>query len=155
MSQLSRISQKRDSSENWELNNPILMNGEFGYDTTKKQIKIGDGVSHWNDLPFITSSEQILVESNDNITNTQISKLETGGYIISIKKDNNIKQFKFTYDNNIQIRTISSDATILNDWEELIFKKDVYTKTEIDELLANIEIGGGGTTAEDGNEVEY
>lgn len=43
---------KRGSSAEWESVNPILKEGEPGYDTTTKQLKIGDGVSTWKDLPF-------------------------------------------------------------------------------------------------------
>ena len=48
----TRILMRRDSSNNWFDSNPILMQGEIGYDTTIKKCKIGDGVNHWNDLPF-------------------------------------------------------------------------------------------------------
>ena len=48
----TRILMRRDSSENWAESNPILAQGEIGYDITTKKCKIGDGVNHWNDLPF-------------------------------------------------------------------------------------------------------
>lgn len=48
----TRILVRRDSSENWSESNPILMQGEIGYDITVKKCKIGDGVNRWSDLPF-------------------------------------------------------------------------------------------------------
>lgn len=43
---------KRGSSARWAELNPILADGEPGYDTDKGRMKIGDGVTPWNDLLF-------------------------------------------------------------------------------------------------------
>lgn len=50
---------KRGTSGRWSTVNPILANGEpgFVYDTNK--LKIGDGVTPWNDLPYIEGSTGI------------------------------------------------------------------------------------------------
>jgi hypothetical protein len=45
-----RILLRRDSSANWETNNPVLLSGEPGYETDTGKLKIGDGVSTWSDL---------------------------------------------------------------------------------------------------------
>ncbi len=58
----ARMLIRRDSSENWLKSNPVLMQGEMGYDITIKNFKIGDGESHWNDLPFFGLQQ-------DNISN--------------------------------------------------------------------------------------
>jgi hypothetical protein len=34
------------------VNNPILLSGEFGYETDTTYMKIGDGVTPWNYLPY-------------------------------------------------------------------------------------------------------
>lgn len=47
----SRFQIKRDTAENWEKNNPILASGELGFDTTTNSMRIGNGTSHWLDLP--------------------------------------------------------------------------------------------------------
>lgn len=55
---------RRDTTANWEAANPILLDGEVGYERTADGlmlIKMGDGVmdadgvitgTHWNDLPY-------------------------------------------------------------------------------------------------------
>ena len=50
---------KRGSASEWQLINPILEEGEAGIEhpetgagTGPIKIKIGDGVNHWNDLPY-------------------------------------------------------------------------------------------------------
>lgn len=49
---MGTIRQKRATSEVWATLNPILEEGEFGYDMTEKKIKIGDGVTSWSSLPW-------------------------------------------------------------------------------------------------------
>lgn len=37
----------------WESLNPVLRKGEPGYNTTNSRLKIGDGITPWNDLTYI------------------------------------------------------------------------------------------------------
>ena len=46
----SKIQLRRDTSINWETNNPILAVGEVGLDITNRIMKVGDGISGWNSL---------------------------------------------------------------------------------------------------------
>jgi hypothetical protein len=47
-----RILLRRDLSENWNYNNPVLMTGEPGYEIETGKLKIGDGQTPWLDLPY-------------------------------------------------------------------------------------------------------
>ncbi len=49
---VSSLCQKSYSSVEWEQLNPVLLKGEFGYDTDKDDFKIGDGITSWSDLPY-------------------------------------------------------------------------------------------------------
>ena len=53
----SRIQQKQDLSTRWSSINPTLLSGEFGYETDTGLVKIGDGESSWNDLPYLNGNE--------------------------------------------------------------------------------------------------
>jgi len=44
---------KRDTAANWAANNPVLSDGEFGYDKTNKMLKIGDGATAWSGLGYV------------------------------------------------------------------------------------------------------
>lgn len=44
---------RRGKSAVWEKNNPILAAGEPGFVIDKNLLKIGDGVTAWNKLPYI------------------------------------------------------------------------------------------------------
>jgi sugar lactone lactonase YvrE len=54
MSSVSRrIQLRRDTADNWTSINPILAQGEIGYETTGfKRMKVGDGVTRWAALSY-------------------------------------------------------------------------------------------------------
>lgn len=73
----AKMYQRRDSSANWERYNPILANGEFGFDYDKKKYKIGDGTHHWKDLEF-SYIGQITDENGDIL---KYKKVATEEYV--------------------------------------------------------------------------
>ena len=54
---------RRGTTSEWSAANPTLSAGEWGYDTTLKRFKIGDGLTSWNSLPYAA----IQPNSNDLI----------------------------------------------------------------------------------------
>lgn len=69
---MERIQLRRDTAEKWKSVNPILMEGEVGFETDTRLRKIGDGVNRWNDLEYL-KAEGIVQESGDseNLTISQ------------------------------------------------------------------------------------
>jgi hypothetical protein len=53
------MQQRRGTSEQWTLANPILAPGEIGFETDENRFKIGDGINRWNLLPYFTNSESL------------------------------------------------------------------------------------------------
>jgi hypothetical protein len=49
-----RVQVRRDTGQRWSLNNPILLNGEMGFNTDNNQFKIGNGTTTWNSLSYWT-----------------------------------------------------------------------------------------------------
>ena len=47
---------RRDTSANWDALNPILSIGEIGLNLTTNKIKLGDGATPWNILPYFYGS---------------------------------------------------------------------------------------------------
>ena len=46
---------KRANSLTWQQANPVLLMGEPGYEKDTGRLKIGDGQTAWNDLPYVAS----------------------------------------------------------------------------------------------------
>lgn len=63
--QLARMQQRRDTADGWSTANPVLADGELGYERVPGAItgpeaeafKIGDGITPWNDLPYAGGAE--------------------------------------------------------------------------------------------------
>lgn len=57
----STIQLRRDSAPDWQTANPVLADGELGIETHPgsilDRIKIGDGVTRWNDLPYLGATD--------------------------------------------------------------------------------------------------
>lgn len=51
-----RFELREDTAANWFAKNPKLRRGEPGYETDTNQLKVGDGDTFWNDLPYLTGS---------------------------------------------------------------------------------------------------
>lgn len=50
---------KRGTAARWAEVNPILELGEPGFVYDSNRLKIGDGVTAWNDLPYIDGKREI------------------------------------------------------------------------------------------------
>jgi hypothetical protein len=59
-----RIVLRRDTSTNWTTNNPVLLLGEPGFETNTSRMKIGDGSTLWNDLPYYVGYDLLALDSD-------------------------------------------------------------------------------------------
>lgn len=130
------IFQIRTDRENaWASANPILARGEIGgviENNFVKKIKIGDGETHWNNIPFIGTEVIPSDEATpEKITFTgyvdDINAATADGYwyvkniglvVVRDYEDRYVVQYRFT-DNNIQMRYaryIGSDGATLGTW---------------------------------------
>jgi hypothetical protein len=57
---------RRDSAASWATYNPVLSDGEPGWDKDNRVLKIGDGVTPWTNLPTAKNLPDYLSESQLN-----------------------------------------------------------------------------------------
>jgi hypothetical protein len=55
----TRIQVRRGTNTQWNTADPTLNEGEFGYNTTNGQIKIGDGSTIWSELSYIVDDASL------------------------------------------------------------------------------------------------
>ena len=67
---VTEIKIRQDTTENWVAINPILADGELGYDTTVLRFKVGNGVAKWTELSY-TKSDMY----NDSLINEKINQI--------------------------------------------------------------------------------
>lgn len=118
-----RMRQRRDTQENWEKNNPILLNGEIALVDTPNgelRMKIGDGANRYSALPFNDDALRLLIDTkqdkedgkglstNDYTTEdmTKLNNIESGA------EQNVIENIKSTTLNvsTIEDKTIALDV---------------------------------------------
>ena len=59
---------KRGTAERWLEVNPVLKQGEPGYEFDTHRLKIGDGIKYWTELPYIGIQDVITVDTLDDLT---------------------------------------------------------------------------------------
>lgn len=62
----ARLQIRKGTTEEWQLNDPVLMNAEPAWDTKQNKIKFGDGKSKWSELPYVQNLGGPGMWSNDN-----------------------------------------------------------------------------------------
>lgn len=73
---LGKIKIKNDTTINWAANNPVLLIGEVGIDTTINNLKIGNGSDKFSELPWYTAGAEINTYSEALIA-AQVSSSDT------------------------------------------------------------------------------
>lgn len=113
---MATIQLKRGTAEALARVNPVLAAGEPGFVTDENRLKIGDGVTHWNDLPYI---------GEDNVVNKG-----THFEFPNIGKENTIYK--------------AESERLLYQWNTTLLKYEVVGEAEITGDLADIKIIHGG-----------
>lgn len=54
---------RRDYSFNWTKFNPVLAEGEPGYEKDTGRFKIGNGDAQWVDLEYATASDTVMLQA--------------------------------------------------------------------------------------------
>jgi len=60
------ILMRRDSAADWTSENPILLEGEIGYETDTRRMKIGDGSTAWSNLNYKSSGPGFIIAASDS-----------------------------------------------------------------------------------------
>jgi len=107
---------KRGTASRWKELNLVLEAGQPGFVTDENRLKIGDGVTAWNDLPYI---------GEDNVIN------ENSHYDFpSIGRENVIYK--------------AESERLLYQWNTVDLKYEVVGEAEISGDLADIRVINGG-----------
>lgn len=110
------IQLKRGTSEALARVNPVLAAGEPSFVIDENRMKIGDGVTAWNDLPYI---------GEDNVVNA-----DTHYDFPSIGRDNVVYK--------------AESERLLYQWNTVELKYEVVGEAEISGDLADIRVINGG-----------
>lgn len=107
---------KRGTSSKWAELNIVLEAGQPGFATDENRLKIGDGVTAWNDLPYVGESSVVNAQTHYDFP--------------SIGRSNVIYK--------------AEAEKCIYQWSSTKLKYELIGSTEISGDLSNIEIIHGG-----------
>ena len=71
---------RRGNASVWEKNNPILQRGEPGFEIDTHLLKIGDGETAWNELPYIGGNEWAISPDGNTLVISANNELMLYGF---------------------------------------------------------------------------
>jgi hypothetical protein len=78
------IQYRRGSAANWASVNPVLASGEIGYDTTNNQVRVGDGLTAWNDLQALgADTAELAAETAEVIEDGRLSEAQLSATFVA------------------------------------------------------------------------
>ena len=119
---------RRGSAEVWETNNPILKRGEPGFVIDENKLKIGDGVTPWNDLKYICN----VADLSEYLSEKPGEKCEGKTFSVHTGEltDDNILKFNSDGSFPSEQKTASADSERFNAYAE----RGVYQNAAIGEF---------------------
>jgi hypothetical protein len=109
----TRIQVRRGTTSDWNTANPILTEGEFGYNTTLDKFKIGDGTSTWSVLEYVPTSADLSSSLGDYIALTEkggadgVAELDATYNVLT----KTAVVFEGTTDDSYEITLLATDPT--------------------------------------------
>lgn len=113
---MATIQFKRGVAARWSEVNPVLEAGQPGFIIDENRLKIGDGVTAWNDLPYVGEA---------NVVNAK-----THYSFPSVGRENVIYK--------------AEEEKCIYQWDPVGLKYELLGSTEISGDLSNIKIIHGG-----------
>lgn len=107
---------RRGLSHIWADVNPVLEAGEPGFELDTHRLKIGDGETKWNSLPYIGGSSTTAPEMGDYITRAELEDL-VKNLVKSSDEDNKVKILD---DGTMEVNTVSFSKLIVDEDDVLI-----------------------------------
>ena len=79
------IKLRRGTAAEWTASNELLQLGEPGFEKDTRKLKIGDGITLWNDLPYITPDFINIVSSGSiaDLTTLQQNQIVEGTIVLT------------------------------------------------------------------------
>jgi len=70
----TRMQQRRGTAEQWTIIDPVLAEGELGFESDTSQFKIGDGVNNWSNLTYFVNEDNISENLDDYVPITLLGQ---------------------------------------------------------------------------------
>jgi hypothetical protein len=103
---------RKGTASQWSSTNPILSAGEIGYDSTNIMIKIGDGISTWNQLSYIKHNTADIINLSESIQD-EVSSLLVAGTGIGLNYNDSGNTLTISTTKNIILSDVVSSTNYI------------------------------------------
>lgn len=76
---MTHINQRRDTAANWVAVNPVLEEGEVGWEEETRKSKLGNGVDAWNDLEYTFDPDLYALINSPAFTGNPTAPTQSSG----------------------------------------------------------------------------
>jgi len=83
----TRIKLRRDTAANWLLSNPILAQGETGFETDSRAMKLGDGTTRWADLKYAVTGNLKVTDNTihgDDVVSVSSGRGDRSNWVLTV-----------------------------------------------------------------------
>jgi len=147
----TRIQVRRGTGAAWTTSNTVLDVGEFGYNTTTNQLKIGNGSTSWNDLTYLVTDSGLenslgdYVELSDKGAANGVAELDGSSNVLTTTAVVFEGSIADAHETTLQVTNPTADRTItIPDSTGTIILADGSGNVTI---TGNLTVSGQTTTA--------
>lgn len=142
------ITIRKGTASQWSSTNPVLASGEPGYDLSNNILKIGDGVSNWNNLKNVASISGLITASSGNFNSLSVNSIPvsvSGHSHIAI----NITDFNSSVSGLLPVTNILGGQNITISQSGTNYTVAVtgslgLTTEEVDDRVSSLLVAGSG-----------
>ena len=83
----TRIKLRRDTAANWLESNPILAQGETGFETDSRAMKLGDGATRWKDLKYAVTGNLKVTDNTihgDDVVSVSSGQGDRSNWVLTV-----------------------------------------------------------------------
>ena len=170
----TRMQQRRGTADQWTIANPVLAEGEFGWESDTNNFKIGDGINNWSDLEYFQDTAAIGGSLEDYVPITElgvsVATLDLNGFVPAEQLDIDLSAYYTSAEVDSEISTavaglvdsapgvldtlselsaaIGDDADFITTISGSVADAEQNAKDYADGLAANYDAVGSADTAE-------
>lgn len=122
---------RRDTAANWTSVNPVLASGEAGFETDTNKLKLGNGTSAWNSLPY---------------TGADVSNLDLIGFDLTAGEAVGVGQLAWNADQETLDLGLDANVTLQIGQEHVVRVKNASGSVAIPEMTVVMFAGATGDT---------
>lgn len=136
-----RLQYRRDTKANWLKYNPVLMEGEVGYETDTHHQKVGDGVSKYSELEYEVGVGNITQETGDSESLVMSQKAVTEKFTelgSNLRYVNSVENGYINIGDGIKINASNANNTIYSPVYYRVQGNKTYKINGLDGLLVTL-----------------